>query len=137
MESVSADGSTAAPPVTTKSVAFPRQSKLIRAHRELNSLFQTVKKEIKSCTLENSELPKDDPQLSSFMRASLQSNQPLEVTSDAAVAMSEACKLFLMDLAVRSYINAEESRRSVVQQQDIAEAVMKTENYDFLADTLN
>lgn len=56
------------------------------------------------------------------------------VSSDAPVLFAKACEMFIMELTMRAWDNAEENKRKILGKSDIASAMSKSEMYDFLVD---
>lgn len=49
---------------------------------------------------------------------------------------AEACKVFILDLTLRSWIHTEENKRRTLQKNDVAIAVAKNDMFDFLIDII-
>lgn len=49
---------------------------------------------------------------------------------------AKACELFILELTLRSWYCSEQSKRKTLQKEDITAAIHKTENFDFLVDSV-
>ncbi|XP_015958658.1 nuclear transcription factor Y subunit C-2 [Arachis duranensis] len=58
------------------------------------------------------------------------------ISAEAPIIFSKACEMFIMELTMRAWNNAEENKRRTLQKNDIAAAVTKTEVFDFLVDVV-
>ncbi|KAK7359732.1 hypothetical protein VNO77_01697 [Canavalia gladiata] len=56
------------------------------------------------------------------------------ISAEAPVVFAKACEMFIMELTMRAWSNAEESKRRTLQKNDIASAISKTDVFDFLVD---
>ncbi|XP_028761070.1 nuclear transcription factor Y subunit C-3-like [Neltuma alba] len=56
------------------------------------------------------------------------------ISAEAPVIFARACEMFILELTLRSWINAEENKRRTLQKNDIAAAITKTDVFDFLVD---
>ncbi|XP_027343017.1 nuclear transcription factor Y subunit C-2-like [Abrus precatorius] len=58
------------------------------------------------------------------------------ISADACVIFAKACEIFIKELTLRSWVNAEENKRRTLQRNDIATAVTRSEVFEFLAETV-
>jgi nuclear transcription factor Y gamma len=58
------------------------------------------------------------------------------VSADTPIVFSKACELFILELTLRSWLQAEECRRRTLQRCDIARAVRLDDLLDFLIDVV-
>ncbi|KAK7249032.1 nuclear transcription factor Y subunit gamma [Aureococcus anophagefferens] len=61
--------------------------------------------------------------------------------AEAPVLFAKACELFILELTLRSWCYSEQSKRvhparKTLQKEDISAAIHKTENFDFLVDSV-
>lgn len=56
------------------------------------------------------------------------------ISAEAPVIFARACEMFILELTLRSWINAEENKRRTLQKNDIAAAITRTDVFDFLVD---
>lgn len=56
------------------------------------------------------------------------------VSAEAPVLFAKACEMFIMELTMKAWANAEDHRRRILQKSDIASAISKTDVFDFLED---
>ncbi len=52
------------------------------------------------------------------------------IASESPVVLELACKLFIGELALRSWNRTEELNKKVLQKSDIVDAISKSEMYD-------
>ena len=58
------------------------------------------------------------------------------ISAEAPIIFAKACEMFIMELTMRAWFNAEENRRRTLQKNDIAAAISKTDMFDFLVDVV-
>jgi nuclear transcription factor Y gamma len=56
------------------------------------------------------------------------------ISGESPIIFSKACELFIIELAYKSWVNTLENNRRTLQRVDIANAINRTDNYDFLLD---
>ncbi|KAJ7980107.1 Nuclear transcription factor Y subunit C [Quillaja saponaria] len=56
------------------------------------------------------------------------------ISAEAPVIFARACEMFILELTLRSWNNTEENKRRTLQKNDIAEAIKRTDIFDFLVD---
>ncbi|KAI5065462.1 hypothetical protein GOP47_0020157 [Adiantum capillus-veneris] len=56
------------------------------------------------------------------------------ISAEAPVVFAKACELFILELTLRSWMNTEENKRRMLQKNDIASAITRTDIFDFLVD---
>ncbi|CAN0905954.1 Nuclear transcription factor Y subunit C-4 [Linum grandiflorum] len=56
------------------------------------------------------------------------------ISAEAPILFAKACELFILELTIRSWLHAEESKRRTLQKNDIAAAITRTDIFDFLVD---
>jgi len=58
------------------------------------------------------------------------------ISAEAPVLFAKACELFILELTLRSWCYSEQSKRKTLQKEDVVAAIHKTENFDFLVDSV-
>lgn len=58
------------------------------------------------------------------------------IASDAPMLFVKAAEIFIMELTIRAWIHAEESKRRTLQRIDIVSALSQSDMYDFLIDVI-
>lgn len=58
------------------------------------------------------------------------------ISAEAPVLFAKACEFFILEMTLRAWNAAEESKRRTLTRQDVSTAVSRTEVWDFLADTV-
>lgn len=56
------------------------------------------------------------------------------ISSEAPVVLSKACEIFIEELTLRAWLHVEENKRRTLQRNDVATAVSKCDQFDFLID---
>ena len=56
------------------------------------------------------------------------------ISSEAPIIFAKACEIFITELTMRAWCIAEKSKRRTLQKNDIAEALKKSDIFDFLID---
>ncbi|KAI8921183.1 histone-fold-containing protein [Powellomyces hirtus] len=63
-----------------------------------------------------------------------QSFNHLPLNAEAPMIFSKACEIFIIELTMRAWIHTEEHKRRTLQRSDVATAISKSDQYDFLID---
>ena len=58
------------------------------------------------------------------------------ISAEAPILFAKACEMFIAEMTIKGYYNAEKLDRKTLQRKDIATAIARTETYDFLLDTI-
>ncbi|KAI8812704.1 histone-fold-containing protein [Cladochytrium replicatum] len=58
----------------------------------------------------------------------------LMISAEAPIMFAKACEIFIEELTLRAWMHAEENKRRTLQKSDVAMAVSKSDQYDFLID---
>ena len=58
------------------------------------------------------------------------------ISAEAPILFAKACEMFITEMTIKGYYNAEKADRKTLQRKDIAVAIARTETYDFLIDTI-
>ena len=58
------------------------------------------------------------------------------ISAEAPILFAKACEMFISEITIKGYYNAEKNERKTLQRKDIATAIARTETYDFLIDTI-
>jgi hypothetical protein len=56
------------------------------------------------------------------------------ISAEAPVVFAKAAEIFIYELTLRAWIQAEEGKRRTLQRSDIAQAISKCDQFDFLID---
>ncbi|KAH3900376.1 Hap5p SCDLUD_003351 [Saccharomycodes ludwigii] len=56
------------------------------------------------------------------------------ISAETPILFSQACEIFITELTVRAWCVADGDKRRTLQKQDVAEALQKSDMYDFLID---
>nr|KYP72846.1 Nuclear transcription factor Y subunit C-2 [Cajanus cajan] len=58
------------------------------------------------------------------------------VSAEAPVLFAKACELLIHELTMKAWVNADKSKRDLIQKCDIEAAITNTDEFDFLADVV-
>src|SRR3954469_18395193 len=56
------------------------------------------------------------------------------ISAEAPILFAKGCDMFITEVTMRAWIHAEENKRRTLQRSDIANALAKSDMYDFLID---
>ncbi|KAK9359766.1 histone-fold-containing protein [Lipomyces starkeyi] len=56
------------------------------------------------------------------------------ISAEAPILFAKGCDIFITELTMRAWIHAEENKRRTLQRSDIANALQKSDMFDFLID---
>ncbi|CAG8496772.1 1393_t:CDS:2 [Paraglomus brasilianum] len=56
------------------------------------------------------------------------------ISAEAPILFSKACEIFISEITMRAWIHAEENKRRTLQRSDVASAVTRSDQFDFLID---
>ena len=59
------------------------------------------------------------------------------ISAEAPVVFARACSMFILDLTLRSWFEATGKDRRTVQKEDVFDAILKADVFDFLVDIVN
>ncbi|KRY42605.1 Nuclear transcription factor Y subunit gamma, partial [Trichinella spiralis] len=62
--------------------------------------------------------------------------KPLMISAEAPVLLAKAAQMFIENLTLRAWGHTEENKRKTLQKNDIAMAISKDDQFDFLIDTV-
>ncbi|XP_071552094.1 nuclear transcription factor Y subunit gamma-like isoform X3 [Panulirus ornatus] len=102
------------------------------AQQSLNSFWPKVTDEIRQLTqtdLRQQELP-----LARIKRIMKLDEDVKMISAEAPVLFSKAAEIFITELTLRAWIHTEDNKRRTLQRNDIAMAITKYDQFDFLID---
>ncbi|KAK8745539.1 hypothetical protein OTU49_000251 [Cherax quadricarinatus] len=105
---------------------------LTEAQQNLNSFWPKVTDEIRQLTqtdLRQQELP-----LARIKRIMKLDDDVKMISAEAPVLFSKAAEIFITELTLRAWIHTEDNKRRTLQRNDIAMAITKYDQFDFLID---
>ncbi|XP_020210452.1 nuclear transcription factor Y subunit C-2 [Cajanus cajan] len=56
------------------------------------------------------------------------------ISAETPMVFAKACEMFIQELTIRAWANAEENKKKTLQKSDIASAITKNDMFDFLVD---
>ncbi|XP_045620951.1 nuclear transcription factor Y subunit gamma isoform X2 [Procambarus clarkii] len=108
------------------------QQVLTEAQQSLNGFWPKVTDEIRQLTqtdLRQQELP-----LARIKRIMKLDDDVKMISAEAPVLFSKAAEIFITELTLRAWIHTEDNKRRTLQRNDIAMAITKYDQFDFLID---
>lgn len=102
------------------------------AQQSLNSFWPKVTEDIRQLTqadLRQQELP-----LARIKRIMKLDEEVKMISAEAPVLFSKAAEIFITELTLRAWIHTEDNKRRTLQRNDIAMAITKYDQFDFLID---
>ena len=58
------------------------------------------------------------------------------ISAEAPILFAKACEMFIVEMTHKAYFYAAKNNRKTLQRNDISAAIVDTEIYDFLLDTI-
>ena len=58
------------------------------------------------------------------------------ISAEAPIVFAKACEMFILELTLRSWHNAEENKRRTLRKSDVTAAIARTDIFDFLVDVI-
>ncbi|XP_042858432.1 nuclear transcription factor Y subunit gamma-like isoform X3 [Penaeus japonicus] len=108
------------------------QPAMTEAQQGLNNFWPKVTEEIRQLTqtdLRQQELP-----LARIKRIMKLDEDVKMISAEAPVLFSKAAEIFITELTLRAWIHTEDNKRRTLQRNDIAMAITKYDQFDFLID---
>ena len=140
------------PEINPNMIAYHEEdSKYIESIKRINQKFQEMKDDINKIPIGNDEaLKKSGKTTEQIMDEFKQQKLPLArikkimksdeevrmISAEAPILFAKACEMFISEITIKGYYNAERNERKTLQRKDIATAIARTETYDFLIDTI-
>ncbi|XP_013785108.1 nuclear transcription factor Y subunit gamma-like [Limulus polyphemus] len=102
------------------------------AHEKLDSFWLNVMDEIRTMSqgeFKNQELP-----LARIKKIMKLDEDVKMISAEAPVLFAKAAEIFINELSLRAWIHTEDNKRRTLQKNDIAMAITKYDQFDFLID---
>lgn len=81
--------------------------------------------------------PKSQPLPLARIKKVMKSDREVKmISSETPILFAKACEIFISEITIRAWQNAEESRRRTLQRSDVAAALARSDQFDFLIDIL-
>ncbi|PKU62122.1 Nuclear transcription factor Y subunit C-3 [Dendrobium catenatum] len=58
------------------------------------------------------------------------------IAAEAPIVLTRACEMFIFELTRRAWAHAVQNKRRILQKNDIAAVLARTNMYDFLAESM-
>jgi len=98
----------------------------------LNSFWPKVTEEVK--TINNNEFKSQELPLARIKKIMKLDDDVKMISAEAPVLFSKAAELFITELTLRAWTHTEDNKRRTLQRNDIAMAISKYDQFDFLID---
>lgn len=108
------------------------QSSLSEAQQGLNAFWPKVTEEIRQ--LSQNDLRQQELPLARIKRIMKLDEDVKMISAEAPVLFSKAAEIFITELTLRAWIHTEDNKRRTLQRNDIAMAITKYDQFDFLID---
>ncbi|XP_063869974.1 nuclear transcription factor Y subunit gamma-like isoform X3 [Scylla paramamosain] len=102
------------------------------AQQSLNSFWPKVTEDIQQLT--QSDLRQQELPLARIKRIMKLDDEVKMISAEAPVLFSKAAEIFITELTLRAWIHTEDNKRRTLQRNDIAMAITKYDQFDFLID---
>ncbi|GAM27724.1 hypothetical protein SAMD00019534_109000 [Acytostelium subglobosum LB1] len=108
-------------------------------HRQLhqhleNHLNQFWKKETKDISMMDDFKTTHELPLARIKKIMKSDDEVNKISAEVPMLFSKACELFILEMTIRSWVHTEMNKRRTLQRIDIANALTKSEMFDFLID---
>ncbi|KAJ9081374.1 hypothetical protein DSO57_1015269 [Entomophthora muscae] len=81
--------------------------------------------------------PKSQPLPLARIKKVMKSDREVKmISSEAPILFAKACEIFISEITIRAWQHAEENRRRTLQRSDVAAALARSDQFDFLIDLL-
>ncbi|CAF4859822.1 unnamed protein product [Pieris macdunnoughi] len=108
------------------------ESPTVHIHTTLNNYWAKVNEDIKKITA-------DDFKTQSLPLARIKKIMKLDeevkmISAEAPILFAKACEIFIHELTLRAWSHTEDNKRRTLQRNDIAMAISRSDQFDFLID---
>uniref|UniRef100_A0A1B6E070 Nuclear transcription factor Y subunit gamma n=1 Tax=Clastoptera arizonana TaxID=38151 RepID=A0A1B6E070_9HEMI len=104
------------------------------AHQNLQSFWPRVTEEIKKLGQVRLDLKTQALPLARIKKIMKLDQEVKMISAEAPMLFSKAAELFIHELTLRAWIHTEDNKRRTLQRNDIAMAITKFDQFDFLID---
>ena len=101
---------------------------------KLDKKFESIKEEIMNLKNEPENFKEHALPLARIKKIMKLDDEVKMISGESPILFSKACELFIIELAFRSWVHTLENNRRTLQRVDIANAISRTDYYDFLLD---
>ncbi|EFX84357.1 hypothetical protein DAPPUDRAFT_46746 [Daphnia pulex] len=108
------------------------QTAATEATQALNSFWPKVAEDVK--ILNNNDFKQQELPLARIKKIMKLDDDVKMISAEAPVLFSKAAELFITELTLRAWIHTEDNKRRTLQRNDIAMAISKYDQFDFLID---
>ncbi|KAI4352172.1 hypothetical protein L6164_006450 [Bauhinia variegata] len=83
--------------------------------------------------IDNNEVPNNHPQLPlAEIKKMIRADREFKISAELPIVLGKACEIFIKELALRTWMCTEESKRRTMHICDMARAVERSDFLDFL-----
>jgi len=102
------------------------------AQASLNGFWPKVAEDVRS--LSQNDMRQQELPLARIKRIMKLDDEVKMISSEAPALFSKAAEIFITELALRAWVHTEDNKRRTLQRNDIAMAITKYDQFDFLID---
>mmetsp|Transcript_12505 Transcript_12505/g.40934 ORF Transcript_12505/g.40934 Transcript_12505/m.40934 type:complete len:156 (-) Transcript_12505:481-948(-) len=117
---------------------FDADSHAQQMNAVLAKFWREQHSDIEQLTIDNEQAFKNhnDLPLARIKRIMKSDEDVRMISAEAPVLFAKACELFILELTLRAWCYSEQSKRKTLQREDVITAIQKTENFDFLIESV-
>jgi len=104
------------------------------AQQELKDFWPTVTNDIRNLTAVSADLRTQELPLARIKKIMKLDEDVKMISAEAPVLFAKAAEIFIHELTLRAWIHTEDNKRRTLQRNDIAMAITKYDQFDFLID---
>ena len=98
----------------------------------LEQFWPKVTEEIRTMSI--SDLKRQELPLARIKKIMKLDDDVKMISAEAPVLFGKACEMFIHELTMRAWVHTEDNKRRTLQRNDIAMAITKYDQFDFLID---
>merc|ERR1719259_432491 len=102
------------------------------AQARLSGFWPKVAEDVRS--LSQNDMRQQELPLARIKRIMKLDEEVKMISSEAPALFSKAAEIFITELALRAWVHTEDNKRRTLQRNDIAMAITKYDQFDFLID---
>jgi nuclear transcription factor Y gamma len=105
-----------------------------QAQQQLKDFWPNVNSQIKTLSLTHNDLRTQELPLARIKKIMKLDDDVKMISAEAPVLFAKAAEIFIHELTLRAWIHTEDNKRRTLQRNDIAMAISKYDQFDFLID---
>jgi len=105
-----------------------------QAQQQLKDFWPNVNSQIRTLSLTHNDLRTQELPLARIKKIMKLDDDVKMISAEAPVLFAKAAEIFIHELTLRAWIHTEDNKRRTLQRNDIAMAISKYDQFDFLID---